>query len=516
VGMRSSLGLSAFECALDRYLSIKSEEDYRKYAECFGVLPTQEYNEIWADIEDEGKHGGLYILAAPPGSGKSFLLARLAAEFRKDRRGPVLYESFASVRERFARFVEDAVARAITAIGEWIHAVTGSAPGDMPPEFIGLLMKALRAKRLVRRFPFLVLLDEVPPDYGRIDQLLRSLDALGLDTYVVMTLHEAFEINEVEKALSINGGSQRFGEFKIFPRITLAVGHDDDAEFFIRRLMNGRGDAVAEDVAVEMLKRGLGIRNAVVFAMGVGRQLDGSILGAYEANLSRKIEERLRMKVKTAPPELCRKELKIASRPDLFLQDCTCVEVKVLSNGDAIPPQHSCDKVLYAVVSPERPEAPGALVHVKADVARLVAGFDEVRKRSPQEVADALLGIMADVLAEKIAEQIEPPRTPPPREAVEVCERLAELLKDGKPSRSNLASKAGFKQLVLDFAEKHGGLEDCVREIKAKKKRISAACVDKFAEALWRAYKVETLKIDGTTVALSNFCKEPPAWTEAS
>jgi hypothetical protein len=494
---------------LDRHLALKTFHEYQMYVECFGALPTQEFNEIWASIvEDEEAHSAVYIIATPPGFGKTFLLLRLKEEFEKVAEGPVLYYSFASNEELFRMFVSNFKNYVAEAVKEWIQRVTGKPVEHAPPDFVLSLLVALRVTGKVRRLPLLVLLDDVPADVEKLEQFLRGLDDLGLDAYVIISLHELKDLDAFMNALAAKGGIARYGRIKPITQITLAIGQDEDAVKFIRKLSGGGLDEAAERIVVEMLKRGFGIRHAITFILGARRPLGGEILQSYEGILHKNIVAKLKEKLEVAKVESCQRALKIASRPDLFLKDCTCVEVKVRRDSGNIPIQHACEKMLYIVVSPKPVTIQRAtVIHVRADVARLLAGYDEVRKRAhSKEVADRLMELMAEVLAERAADQIKPPT--PPREVLEICSVLVKIFGNrDHMRRSDLTKIADFKRLLSMLAEKsktYGGkLAECT-----KARNPTVDCVDNFARAVQEVYRVEPLKVSVPYVYLNTICRE--------
>jgi hypothetical protein len=489
---------------LDRYLALRTSQDYRAYVECFGVLPTQEFNKIWASIEDEEVHSAVYFIVAPPGSGKTFLLLRLKEEFEKRAKGPVIYYPFFGDAEQLGGFVSNFETHAAEAVMDWVKKVLGRSVkyAGCPPDVVLGIASAMRVV-LGRKVPLLVLLDEVPADAEKIEQLLRTVYNYGLDPYVVISLHTPKELDAVMSDSMARGGITRYRHVETIKQITLATGGDKEAEEFIERLSGGaiKPDGAVGRVAVEMLRRGFGIRSVLTFVLGASRRpLGGSILQSYEKILHDAVVAKLAAKLGMARAEHCRRAQRIASKPDFFFKDCTCVEVKVRSGDDEIPPQHACDKILYVVISPRPPPAPlPHVVHVQADVPRLLSGYDEVRKKLQAPEDAKLMELMAEVLSEVAVAKIR--GTPPlPPDVEEICSTLSRIFGSRDSlSRYNLVKTPDFKRLMEKLANKSAAykekLLDCV-------KKPLAACVDDFAGAVREVYGAELLKLDGSTVYL--------------
>ena len=501
---------------LDRSLAISASQYYRDYRDCVGILPTQQFNQIWAALEDEELHSALFVIAAPPGSGKTFLLHTLREEFEKSGRGPVIFRMFSGDRESFASFTSNFEAELVQSIGHWVNRVTGREIhyGCPPAAVLSLLATVREVAR--QKIPVLILLDEAPADVDKLEQLLRRVASYGLDPYVVISLHELKDLDAVIKGLASKGGIGRFSKVEYFKAIELAPGHDEVAREFFAKIVGGRWDEVAEQVALEMLHRGFGIRSVISFLLGIRRPvLSGPRLQSAEVELHKRIVGALGRKLKTASPEACR--LKTPSRPDLVLADCTCVEVKVRKGGreDVNPAQHICDRLIYIVVSPIEMKVPGAeVIHIKVDVERLLSGYEAVVNKM-HDAAGEVLSLVAEIVAEEAVKEINKRRGIVEKTHLEVaklCATLREAIKgEGPVTRSQLTKSSPFKALIKELAEKPTPYKDKLLEC-AKRGNPPADCVDLFAKATQTLYKASVLKIVQSYVYLGDVCtaQRPP------
>lgn len=497
-------------------LSIKSAEEYRRYVETFGKLPTRTFNEISGYVESEDR--GLYLLLMPPGSGKTFLLYQLREEFY--RQGPILLNSFGGSLERFQEFVNALDAELARAVAAWINVVTGRSIQSIPDVLTIAGAVAIAANANI---PLILLLDEVPLSeesgerfkalVSNFESLLRRVDGLGgFKVHILLTSH-AVSADLSEKLfdeLRARGGLQRFSVVRPFTKMELAPGFEAEATGFVKRLVGGAPlDPLVLRTAVEMLKRGFVFRQLVTFMEGTKRRARFTDL---ERDLHKAIVEKLREELRRRG--IREGKLEISSRPDLVLADGTCIEVKVRAGIPEVNPlQHAeCAKRLYIIVSLETVNVPGAqIVHIKADVERIVSALDTLRSREGREAYRGALAILAEATAASALEKLVPQ---PQAEQLDprmrfLCSKLGEFFKEERvATKSDIAHSASFKQILKEIAdvapeELKAELENC---LKMKKPRVS--CVDTLAKVIEKVYGKTALKVEGSKVTLGPLCSK--------
>jgi len=494
-------------------LSIRSPEEYRRYVERFGKLPTSTFNEISGLVESEER--GLYFLLMPPGSGKTFLLYQLREEFA--RRGPVLLRSFSSSLENFQAFVSSIDRELARSVAAWVQSVTGRSLHSDTADVLtiaGAVATAANAS-----IPFVLLLDEVPlsgekPEQLKtladcLESLLRRADGLGgFRVHIVIASHAVSEdlSRKLLDELRIRGGVQRFSQVRTYTKMELAPGFEGEAVAFVGRLAGGAPlDPFILRTAVEMLKRGFVFRQLVTFVEGATRR-------ARSVDLERDIH--------TAIVEKLRSELRkrgfgegrasVPSRPDLVLADGTCIEVKVRAGApDVNPAQHAgCAKKLYVLVSPEPADVPGAqIVHARANVEQMVSALETLKMREGKGAYEGALALLAETVVATVLEKLapSPPEAKPDPRVQLLCSKLSEIF-EGRPalSRTDVANSAAFKAILRELAplapkELREELESCLKKPKA-------GCVDLLAKVTEKVYGRTALKVSGSKVTLGPLC----------
>ena len=504
-------------------LSIKSAEEYRRYVEAFGKLPTTTFNEIVSFIESEER--GLYLLLMPPGSGKTFLLYQLREEFH--RRGPVLLNSFSSSAERFQAFVSMLDRELAHSVAAWVREVTGKNIHLDSPEILHIAGSVAIATGT--SIPLLLLLDEVPlsdenPERFKIlvssfESLLRHVDGLGgFRVHVVVTSHavSADLSGRFFEELTARGGLQRFSVTRSYTKMELAPGFEAEAAEFVKKIAGGvQLDPLVLGAAIEMLKRGFVFRQLVKFVDGARRRfLDDTRRRSRSVDIERDLHMAIVDELKSKLRERGVREGRagIMSRPDLVLADGTCVEVKVRAGTPEVNPvQHAeCSKKLYVLVSPEGVSVPGAqLVHIKADVEQIVSALNTLRDPGEETAYKGALRILAEAVAAQVLDRLRPQ---PQVEQLDararfLCSKLSELFRETPVlNRGEIAQSAVFKSILkelLQVAPKdlRDELEECARARKPK-----AGCVDTLAKATEKIYGRTALKVEGSKVTLGPLC----------
>jgi hypothetical protein len=490
----ASLVLRGMECQPP--LSIASLHQFNQYVERFGRLTTEEYNRAVAYIEME--EPTLMIVAAPPGSGKTYLLYQLASEFGGRR--PFVLEAFAGDSFKAKDFAKRLDYLMGSAVASWMHNVLGRHPGGDPVCLLNSSQAVAQA--LGVRVHFLVLLDEYPLAKLRDDaeleeltsQMLRKLAEIpGYAVHVFITAHYTGDLAALADLLRRRGAVQKYAAVYISPKISLQPGAEGEAKGFLKKLACGAElDWAVAEAATAWLREG-----------GTFRQVVALVRGAVEGARRREPDTQIERELHNAVVDALRKRVREGryqgpSAPDLYLEDGRCVEVKVRTEPDRVnPAQHAgCGSVVYVSIAP-RPLGVKNEVNVRADVYQIVGALREVRGREGAEAYGRVLSAVAEALAAAAAEKLgyarlgegEPP----------ICGKLRELFSQSpRLTRSQLVQSAAFRALLKELFSPD---EDCVKSPKAP-------CVDEFAKRAHRRYGGPVLSVIGSDVRLGDLCKQ--------
>ncbi len=477
-------------------LSIASLHQFNQYVERFGKLTTEEYNRAVAYIEVE--EPTLMIVTAPPGSGKTYLLYQLASEF--GGRWPFVLEAFAGDSFKAKDFAKRLDYLMGSAVASWMHNVLGRHPGGDPVCLLNSSQAVAQALGI--RVHFLVLLDEYPLAKLRDDaeleeltsQMLRKLAEIpGYAVHVFITAHYTGDLAALTDLLRRRGAVQKYATVYISPKISLQPGAEGEAKEFLKKLACGAElDWAVAEAAVAWLREGGTFRQVVALVRGA---VEGSRKQASDAQVENELHNAVVYALKKRMRE---REYPGPSRPDLYIDDGRCVEVKVRSEpGRVNPAQHAgCASVVYVSVTP-RPLGVPNEVNVKTDVHQIVGALRDIRVREGEKAYGRVLSALAEILASAAAEKLGYAR----REEAEppLCGKLREIFSQtSRLTRADLVRSAAFKALLREVFTVG---EDCVKSPRAP-------CVDEFVKRTTERFGKPALRVVGSNVYLGDLCRQ--------
>ncbi|MGC8583859.1 MAG: hypothetical protein ACP5MH_09030 [Thermoproteus sp.] len=475
--------------------SISGLLQYEQFVSQFGKLVTDVYNAVSAYME-EGQLS-LVVVAAPPGSGKTYLLYQLASEY--GRRWPAVLEQMQGDPQKASEFAEQLEYKLGSAVYRWIHDVLGRDVGCKDPVCVLYVLQAA-AVALERQIHLLVLLDEYPLDsLGNDSKLAKDTEIMlkrlaempGFATHVVITAHYQGDWNSFLSRVG-RGALEKYHVVRWFDRIALAPGFEKDAEEFVKRLACGvQLDRFVAQTGVEMLRSGYNFRHVITFVFGAS---EGAKKRAADVQVERELHDAVVNAIRSNVKE---GRYQGPSRPDVYTDDGRCIEVKVRADARGVNVlQHAGCDTIYVTISPE-PVGVKNEIHVRADVHQLVQGLAHLRNRG-DDVYRGVLAIMARAIAAEVLQKIGLKKPEPKQPAF--CEKLREIFREKpRPTRSELVRSAAFKAIVREILA--GVDEACVKAVRAD-------CVDAFAERTEKLYGRSAVRVRGSTVELGDLCRE--------
>ncbi len=481
--------------------SISALREYEEYTRRFGRLVTDVFNAVTAYVE-EGI-SSLTVIAAPPGSGKTYLLYQLESEY--GRQWPTVLEHMHAEPKSAVNFANQLEFRLGSALSKWLHDVLGRDMGYKDP---GCLLSAVQAAAtaLGRPIHLLVLLDEYPIRYLGEDPLLaRETETMlkklaempGFIPHIVMTAHFQGDWSDFVNRIG-RGALEKYREVKWFGRIALAPGFEKDAEEFVKRLACGvQLDDIVARTGAEMLRSGYTFRQVISLVTGAA---EGVKKRAVDIQAERDIHDAV---VSALRNNLREGRYQGPSRPDVYTEDGRCIEVKVRAEAGGVNVlQHvGCDTI-YVTISPE-PLRLKNEVHVKADVHQLTQALSRLRIYG-DSVYRGALNIVANAVAAEVLKKIG--AAPTEQRRPPLCQKLREIFREKpRPNRSDLVKSPAFKSIAREvFA---GRNEECIKYMRAD-------CVDVFAELTAKIYGKPAVRVRGSTVELGDLCREEPHTTK--